>query len=79
MASTVGERNVIILHWWNNDEGAKPKYREGREKKTVPVSLRPPEAASGLAWDGPGSLRSEAGAVAQLVETLRYKPEGRGF
>jgi hypothetical protein len=37
---------MIIQHWWNNDERGKPKYPE---KKTVPVLLGPPEAASGLA------------------------------
>jgi hypothetical protein len=63
-------------------EEEEPNYRRIEVpwgKETVPVQLWPPESASGLAWDWPGSVRSEADAVAQLVEALRYKPEGRGF
>ena len=54
----VGEWNMIMQHWWNDDERAKPKYHE--EKKKVPVPLCSPEAARGLAWDRPRNLRSEA-------------------
>ena len=58
-------------------KGENPKYPEKR--KQFQCHFVQPETASGLAWDRPGSLRSEADAVAQLVEALRYKPEDRGF
>ena len=67
---------MIIQNWWNDGEMGKPKYPG---KKNSPIGTLSPEAASGLAWDRPESLQSEAGAVAQLVEALRYKPKGRGF